>query len=150
MHGAADAPCAKEPKTLFCFEKDRVTESALHVADHFWHGLQQMVQNLLPVRVALRSVESDSARLDQVTEQFGNLANHFSYSASMTAALEKRWAKMDQKLFLLAYALHPARQLKHINAQLAFAYTSNIAEYATELYQRLFGSTEEEDSLIFQ
>ena len=27
-HGAADAPCAKEPKTLFCFEKDRVTNSA--------------------------------------------------------------------------------------------------------------------------
>lgn len=111
---------------------------------------QQLVQNLLPVRVALKSLESDSARLDQVTEQFGNLANHFSYSAAMTAALEKHWAKMDQKLFLLAYALHPARQLKHINSQLPFAYTSNIAEYATELYQRLFGSTEEEDSHIFQ
>ena len=118
--------------------------------DHFWNGLQRLVQNLLPVRVALRSLESDSARLDQVTEQFGILANHFNYSAAMTAALEKRWAKMDQKLFLLAYALHPARQLKNINLQLPFAYASNIAEYATELYQRVFGSTEEEDSHIFQ
>ena len=27
-HGAAHAPYTKEPKTLFCFEKDRVTNSA--------------------------------------------------------------------------------------------------------------------------
>ena len=67
--------------------------------DGFWNGLQLMVQNLLPIKVALRSVESNSARLDQVQEQYGSLANHFSYSECMTTPLEKRWSKMDQRLF---------------------------------------------------
>jgi len=131
-------------------QRDKASE-LLSVAetDLFWHGLQQMVQNMLPIRVALRSVESDSARLDQVLEQYGSLANHFSYSESMTAALEKRWSKMDQGLFLLAYTLHPARQMQHINQKLAFAFTNNIAQYATELYQRFFGGTEEEGNSVF-
>jgi len=131
-------------------QRDKASE-LLSVAetDLFWHGLQQMVQNILPIRVALRSVEADSARLDQVLEQYGSLANHFSYSESMTAALEKRWSKMDQGLFLLAYTLHPARQMQHINQKLAFAFTNNIAQYATELYQRFFGGTEEEGNSVF-
>lgn len=126
-------------------------EQLLSVAetDAFWHGLQLMVSDMLPIRVALRHLESDSARMDQVLEQFGSLANHFSYSKSMTEAVEMRWSKMDQRLFLLAYALHPARQLQHINPKLAFAFSNNLAQYATELYERFFGSTEAEGTSIF-
>lgn len=62
--------------------------------DVFWYDLQHMVPNMLPIRVALRTLEADSARLDQVLDQFGRLANHFSYSAPMTAALETRCLKM--------------------------------------------------------
>jgi len=36
LHGATDAPCAKEPKSLFCFEKDRATNCA---------GVLQILQN---------------------------------------------------------------------------------------------------------
>lgn len=32
--------------------------------DDFWSSLAHIVQNLLPIRIALRVLESDSARLD--------------------------------------------------------------------------------------
>ena len=79
------------------------------------------------------------------------MANHFSYSPLMMDSLEKRWAKMEQKLFLLAYVLHPARMLQHINPKLEFAYSCNIATYAGELYERLFSdSTAADSSEVFK
>lgn len=84
-------------------------------------------------------------------EQFGSMANHFSYSPLMMDSLEKRWAKMEQKLFLLAYVLHPARMLQHMNPKLEFAYSCNIATYAGELYERLFSdSTADDNSAVFK
>ena len=127
-------------------DQQEKAEQLLSVAetDTFWHGLQLMVADMLPIK----HLESDSARLDQVLEQFGSLANHFSYSKSITEAVEVRWSKINQRLFLLAYALHPARQL-HINPKLAFAFSRNLAQYATELYERFFGSAEEEGTSTF-
>ena len=58
---------------------------------------------------------------------------------------------MEQKLFLLAYVLHPARMLQHINPKLEFAYSCNIATYASELYERLFSdSTADDSSEVFK
>ncbi|DBA85913.1 TPA: hypothetical protein ACH3X1_005457 [Trebouxia sp. C0004] len=81
-------------------------------SDFMWAGLEHMVQNLLPLRVSVRVLESDSARLDQVIWQFGKLAALYKGIDHMLVSLENRWAKMDQKLSLVAYALHPARQRK--------------------------------------
>lgn len=114
-------------------------------SDGFWTDVTHMVQNLLPLRIALRTVESDSARLDQVMEQYGNLAHHYSGTDHMMQTIEYRWAKMDQKLFLLAYVLHPARQLQHINQRLPFAYSTSIVDYAIHYYQRFFGVLTAED-----
>ncbi|KAL3158881.1 hypothetical protein ABBQ32_14142 [Trebouxia sp. C0010 RCD-2024] len=119
-------------------------------SDYFWLQLADMIQKLLPVRIAVRVLEADSARLDDVLEQFGRLANHFSYSTLMTHSLEKRWFKMDHKLFLLAYVLHPARHLQHINPKLEFAYTTSLAQYAKEMYQRLFPCTAEEGTAVYK
>ena len=65
-------------------------------------------------------------------------------------SLEKRWAKMDQKLFLTAYVLHPARMLQHINPQLEFAYANNIATFASQLYQRLFSGSDAEKGRLYR
>ena len=125
--------------------KDRA-DTVLSAAqpDHFWTELIHMVQTLLPLRIAVRVLESDTARLDQVLEQYGHLLNHFSGTDHMLISLEKRWAKMEQKLFLLAYVLHPARHFSFINSTLSFAYSSSIAMYATGYYDRFFGSTADE------
>ena len=96
---------------------------------------------MLCIRIAIRVLESDSARLDQVLEQFAKLAAHYLGVEYMEASLEKRWAKMDQKLFLVAYVLHPHRRLKYINPELPFSYTFTIAEYASTLYDRFFTAT---------
>ena len=83
-------------------------------------------------------------------EQYGRMANHFSYSPQMMSSLQKRWAKMDHKLFLVAYVLHPARQLQHINQDLEFANANNIATYAEELYQRLLGGSAADHASVFK
>ena len=114
--------------------------------DGFWTEVKHMIQNLLPLRISLRKLESDSARLDQVLEEFGLLANHFSGVDHMMDSLEKRWTKMDQKLFLIAYVLHPARQLKHINKRLGFAYSSSIVNYAVSFHKRFFPDCTAADS----
>ena len=138
--------------TLAKKDQRQKADAILSVAqrDSFWSALAHLVQNLLPVRIALRVLESDSARLDTVLEQFGHMAHHFSYSQHMMVSLEKRWAKMDQKLFLVAYVLHPARMLQHINQDLEFAYTNNIATYVSQLYQRLFKSSDAEKARLFK
>lgn len=118
-------------------------------SDFMWAGLEHMVQNLLPLRVTVRVLESDSARLDQVIWQFGKLAALYKGIDHMLVSLEKRWAKMDQKLFLVAYALHPARQRKHLNDKVEFAHQLNIATYATDLYERFFEASKEDVSQLF-
>ena len=57
---------------------------------------------------------------------------------------------MDHKLSLLAYVLHPARHLQHINKDLETAHSSNIATYAEELYERLLGGSAEDHSAVFK
>ena len=52
----------------------------------------------------------------------------------------------DQKLFLVAYVLHPARQLKHINKHLGFAYSSSIVNYAVSFHKRFFPDCTAADS----
>lgn len=58
----------------------------------------------------------------------------------MLDSLERRWTKMDQPLFLLAYVLHPGKKLQHLNHTLEpFAWTVNILCLASEAYVRFFG-----------
>ena len=57
----------------------------------------------------------------------------------MRISVEKRWAKMEQKLFIVAFALHPARHMQHFDTERQeFVHGVHIASYATELYQRFF------------
>lgn len=105
----------------------------------FWIELENLVQNLLPLRISVRTLEADAARLDQVLWQFAKLAAHYRGIDHMMASLEKRWAKMEQKLFLVAFVLHPGRQTKHFDVQHQdFVHEVSIATYAVELYQRFF------------
>ena len=43
----------------------------------FWEDLRGMVVDLLPIKIALRMMERDTARLDIVTTCYGKLYNHF-------------------------------------------------------------------------
>lgn len=57
----------------------------------------------------------------------------------MRVSIEKRWAKMEQKLFIVAFVLHPARHMKHFDTELQqFVHGVQVASYATDLYQRFF------------
>lgn len=106
--------------------------------------------NLLPLSIAVRVLESDSARLDQVLQQYAHLAAHYNHVPHMMNSLEKRWAKMDQKLFLVAFVLHPARHFKHINMVLDFAYPRSVAGYAADLYMRVFKADAAEADGVFR
>ncbi|KAL3163148.1 hypothetical protein ABBQ32_009558 [Trebouxia sp. C0010 RCD-2024] len=78
-------------------------------------------------------------------EQYGNLATHFTDLPHMMDNLEYWWAEADQKLFLVAYALHPARRLNHSNQKLGCAYSTSVVEYVCPYHKRFFGPLEAVD-----
>lgn len=53
----------------------------------------------------------------------------------MRRSVEKRWAKMEQKLFIVAFVLHPARHMKHFDTkQQEFVHVVQVASYASDLF----------------
>ena len=98
------------------------------------------------VQVVKRTVEARDARLDTVLRAFGQLYNHAALHADPAAAsglqvsLDKRWEKMDQVAFVLAYVLNPSCRFLHLAEGL---HASHLAQAAQAVYRRLFPEDQE-------
>jgi len=97
------------------------------------------------LQIACKALESDAATLDLVLTMMGHLYHHCNQIADaqvrqlMTAALEDRWQSYDQRIYLLAYILNPARRQKHLNSTCEFVSVTNISCLLEDVYGELFG-----------
>ena len=105
---------------------------------------------LVLLQIATRALEADAATLDLVLTMLGHLYKHCSQIQDpkvrkvLTASLEDRWQACDQRIFLLAYMLNPARRLKHLNSTCDFASATNAACLLDMMYEELFGDVPSE------
>ncbi|KAJ7437344.1 ribonuclease H-like domain-containing protein, partial [Mycena latifolia] len=84
----------------------------------FWTSLQSLVDDIEPICYATNINQADRTRPDQVLLTFAGLFRHFSnhpdrsVSKKMLARIEKRWAALDQPLFILCLILNPYEGLE--------------------------------------
>ena len=105
---------------------------------------------LVLLQIATKALEADAATLDLVLTMLGHLYKHCSQIQDpkvrkvLTASLEDRWQACNQRIFLLAYMLNPARRLKHLNSTCDFASATNAACLLDMVYEELFGDVPSE------
>ncbi|KAJ7113553.1 ribonuclease H-like domain-containing protein [Mycena epipterygia] len=84
----------------------------------FWSSLQTVVDDIEPICYATNINQGDRTRPDQVLLSFAGLFRHFSshtnrsVSKGMIARIEKRWAALDQPMFILCLVLNPYEGLE--------------------------------------
>lgn len=97
------------------------------------------------LQIATKALESDAATLDLVLTMLGHLYKHVSQIADsrvreiMMSSLEDRWQSYDQRIYILAYILNPARHLQHLNSTCEFVSLTNVACLMEDVYEELFG-----------
>lgn len=89
------------------------TQCDLIENNDFWSSLQTVVDDIEPICYATNINQADRTRPDQVLLSFAGLFRHFSshknrsVSKGMLARIEKRWAALDQPMFILCLVLNP-------------------------------------------
>ncbi|KAJ6481303.1 ribonuclease H-like domain-containing protein [Mycena vitilis] len=84
----------------------------------YWDSLQGVVDDIEPICYATNINQGDRTRADQVLLTFAGVFLHFSahenraVSKGMLARIEKRWAALDQPLFVLCLILNPYEGLE--------------------------------------
>lgn len=105
-------------------------------------------------QIAIRAVESEQTKLDQVLKLLGYLHQHFSQVADpqvrevMLNGLEMRFAAYDQPVLLMAYLLNPQRRNNFLNTECRFASWRNAMKLVEVLWERLFPDTPEPHTSI--
>ncbi|KII90039.1 hypothetical protein PLICRDRAFT_76459, partial [Plicaturopsis crispa FD-325 SS-3] len=100
---------------LLCGGKTREAKDAANkvvkmlASESFWPRLEMVEKHLEPLAVAANTTQTDHARLDVVLLTLANLFRIYSspdmdqaICAAVRASLEKRWAKADRPIFILA------------------------------------------------
>ncbi|KAK7689437.1 hypothetical protein QCA50_007229 [Cerrena zonata] len=93
---------------------------------HFWDCLKTIKKHLEPLAIAANITQANNARLDVVLLTLGHLYMVFSdvhlaiepvLRQKVLDSLERRWAKIDQDVFLMAVVLNPYVRLDRFNRQ---------------------------------
>ncbi|KAJ7756118.1 hypothetical protein B0H14DRAFT_3599712 [Mycena olivaceomarginata] len=104
-------------------------------SNEFWTALQTVVDDIEPICYATNINQADATRLDQVLLTFAGVFRHFSNhpnrAKGMTARIEKRWAALDQPLFVLCLVLNAYECLERFGEKAAI----NIFTLNTELIE---------------
>ncbi|KAJ7886987.1 hypothetical protein B0H13DRAFT_2342629 [Mycena leptocephala] len=83
----------------------------------FWKNLETVAEDIEPICYITNINQSDQTRADQVLLGFAGVFLHFkrhsnpSISAGMMARIEKRWAALDQPMFVFCLILNPYERL---------------------------------------
>lgn len=87
----------------------------------FWQYLNHLIEILYPYCKILNKLQSDKARLYEVTHslayitQFWNNYSDSTLATRLVTRLEKRWKEWEQPLLLLSCLLHPDYRMKLFN-----------------------------------
>ncbi|KAJ7808917.1 hypothetical protein B0H13DRAFT_1928237 [Mycena leptocephala] len=82
-------------------------------SNDFWSGLETVVDDIEPICYATNINQADRTRADQVLLTFAGVFRHFKdhklrgVSQAMCTRIEKRWAALDQPLFVFCLILNP-------------------------------------------
>ena len=149
---------------------------------NFWNTLQRVLEHLGPLlvslhvpvsalqlnaacltlpcnallQIAVRTVESDQTRLDQVVKMLGYLHQHFSGVADaevkrvMLAGLEMRFADYDQPPLVFSYILNPHRHMAFLNPECPLVQWRNLVKLVEVLYHRFFPEAKENTGIADQ
>lgn len=107
-----------------------------------------MLKHLEPLARAANITQSDSARLDVVLVTLANLYHYFSSTDGLVAdaaravreSLERRWAKADQDIFLLALVLNPYIRTTCFAQGSPFRMPGKIRQLAEAAFERFYGT----------
>ncbi|KAJ7903186.1 ribonuclease H-like domain-containing protein [Mycena leptocephala] len=119
-------------------------------SNEFWTSLQTVVDDIEPICYATNINQADATHLDQVLLTLAGVYRHFSnrpnrvVAKGMTTRIEKRWAALDQPLFVLCLVLNTYKCLEHFGDKSAI----NIFTLNTELIAKI-AAEEQEVSLAF-
>ncbi|KAI0309443.1 ribonuclease H-like domain-containing protein, partial [Amylostereum chailletii] len=112
----------------------------------FWEDLSEVKRHLEPLAAATNILQSDRARLDTVLIILANLFHIFSDDSlsleicrSVLRILEKRWAKQDQDIIILATVLNPFIRVNTFSPSSIYRKPAKIIELASAAYRRFFG-----------
>ncbi|KAJ6609661.1 hypothetical protein B0H10DRAFT_2438408 [Mycena sp. CBHHK59/15] len=89
----------------------------------FWKDLQTVAEDIEPICYITNMNQGEKTRADQVLLGFAGVYLHFkrhsdpSVAAGMARRLEKRWAAMDQDLFIMCMVLNPYERLSRFGDQ---------------------------------
>ncbi|KAJ7194288.1 ribonuclease H-like domain-containing protein [Mycena pura] len=89
------------------------TQCDLIEDNSFWSSLEGVVNDIEPLCYATNINQADRTRPDQVLLSFAGLFRHFATHPNRTVAkgmlmrIEKRWAALDQQMFVLCLVLNP-------------------------------------------
>ncbi|KAJ3038685.1 hypothetical protein HDV00_000434 [Rhizophlyctis rosea] len=112
--------------------------------DEFWARTMEFNRVFGQLERSYKSLRRSHSRLDA---HFYTLAQLYqTYHAdpdrqvadTVSRAVESRWEKMEQSLYILAYFLHPGNHLKNLNGAEAAVQLHNMVQYASKYYERLF------------
>ncbi|KAJ7018009.1 ribonuclease H-like domain-containing protein [Mycena alexandri] len=110
---AAQLGVEKNKKAILKITAQVNTQCDLIEDNTFWTSLERVVDDMEPICYATNINQADRTRPDQVLLTFAGLFFHFgrhpnrSVSKGMLARIEKRWAALDQPLFVLCLILNP-------------------------------------------
>lgn len=96
--------------------------------------------------MAANVTQSDCARLDIVLITLANLYHYFSTvpnldqaaADAVKASLERRWAKADQDIFLLALIFNPYAHVSCFAKDSPFRVPAKVHELAKRAFQRFY------------
>ncbi|CAK5266666.1 unnamed protein product [Mycena citricolor] len=112
-------------------------DDALH-----WKRLQTVAEDIEPICYITNINQADNTRPDQVLLGLAGVFLHFkrhpnpTVRAGMLRRIEKRWAALDQTMFLFALILNPFEQMDRFGQEAA-ANVFTLANIAVELFTRV-------------
>ncbi|KAJ7912030.1 hypothetical protein B0H13DRAFT_2478538 [Mycena leptocephala] len=127
----------------------KMTETASRFCDLldnpvFWKKLETVAQDIEPICYITNINQSDRTRADQVLLGFAGVFLHFkrhsdvNISTGMMARIEKRWAALDQPMFVFCVILNPYERLDRFGPRAGTdAFNLSTALVVTDNFDRL-------------
>ncbi|EJD50445.1 hypothetical protein AURDEDRAFT_25545, partial [Auricularia subglabra TFB-10046 SS5] len=104
-------------------------------------------RHLEPLAIAANATQSDCARLDIITLMLAGLRHYFASTSGLNAravaavltSLERRWAKVDQDIFILAVIFNPYLRTSCFADASPFTVPMNLVQMAEAAFTRFYG-----------
>ncbi|KZT64718.1 hypothetical protein DAEQUDRAFT_769439 [Daedalea quercina L-15889] len=130
-------------------DKEEAQEKAMQIIAKlqlpFFHKLRHLSQHLAPLATATNLFQSDHMHLDIVLITIARLFHIFSepdldLSAcrAVLVSLEKRWAKQDQGIFILAVILNPYIRISAFERNSPFCQANEIQNLTAQVFWHFY------------